>query len=139
MVISLVEAKYILLGVCVGLPVANSLQGLYDKVDRQGDLSWRWDLFTAATIPLTATTFAAVLGAVLGWRLDDAWVGGTWAAVGGVVSPYLWPSVLKSLRAKALAGISAVTASASRKKEPPDDPQPDPRQLARPDQGDLDP
>jgi len=117
------DLAYLTFGVVVGSPLATRLQALYSEVERRaGSLSWQWDLFTLVTIPLTSTAGAVLGGALLGWRLSDPWVGATWAAAGGIVSPYLWPSVLKALRSKASAGISALTSSL--RKEPPDDPQP---------------
>lgn len=114
MVFDVLDLRYLALGVLVGAPLANRLQSFYDTVEvavtprLNPKQRVAWALFEAVTVPLTATTFATFGGGLLGWRLSDPYVGATWAAVGGVVSPYLWPSVRKALQRQASSGIAAL-------------------------------
>lgn len=101
--LSITHLPATLAGVLVASPMALSARRVLQRVEKaSGPLSRRANIMFVVLVPIVSTVAATAAGAVLGWRMgaSDAWVGGVWGSVGGVISPFMWPSVRKALRSR---------------------------------------
>lgn len=100
---SLTHLPATLAGVLVASPMALSARRVLQRVEKASTpLSRRANILFVVLVPIVSTVAAAAAGAVLGWKAgaSDAWVGGVWGSVGGVISPFIWPSGRKALRSR---------------------------------------